>query len=317
MDADAQNGDGIVTLRDGRRIGWHAFGAPFDRSGRIGSGRGQRIVIALHGTPGSRFKFAPAHKSAAERGLTLISLDRWGYGLTDRHPNPSLTAWSQDVHEVATQLGIERFAVCGISGGGPFAAALAAHLADRVQAAALVAPVGPVAAQAGRPATRLDPLHWGSFRVLPHIPWLARAVFAGFRFLLRISPRTAIAVAMARNGPADYRLLKDKQVVSGLAGMMLEGVRRSAHGPAIDLKLFAQAWDLDFAQVQAPVRIWFGDQDRNVPAAAVEALADAIPTAELERVGDQGHFWVSTRFDLVLDWLAQEFARHENAAQRG
>ncbi len=287
-----------ITLPDGRRMSFCVYGVPLE----AGTGA---PVIALHGTPGSRLKYRPADQAAGHRGLSLIAVDRWGYAQTDPHPSPSFGAWAEDVGCLAERLELDRFAVCGVSGGGPFAVAIAACLPDRVRAAALVAPVGPIAAENGHPQTRLDPLHWASFRVLPAAPWLTRLVFSGYRHLHSLSAKRAIATAMARNGPADWRLLDDREIVAGLSEMMCEGLSPGAMGPAIDLSLFGQTWNVDLAAAQMPCRIWFGDQDRNVPARGIERLAQALPHCTLEHVRDQGHFWIATRFNLVLDWLSR------------
>lgn len=297
----------MLRLPDGRRLGFRVFGKqPFQSASAIEDTESispDRFVIALHGTPGSRLKYAPADADARQRGLTLVALDRWGYGRSDVHPDPTLANWAGDVKAFADRLRIGRFAVCGISGGGPYAAALAAMLPDRVTAAALVAPVGPIAAVDGAREPDLDFLHAAIFRGLSRSPLLVEFIFSGFRRILDASPRTAIALAMARNGPADRRLLNDARVVGDLGRMMREGLRPGTRGPAIDLAIFRRGWRVPLSEIRAPARIWFGDQDRNVPGSAVETLARLVPNARLERLTNQGHFWVATRFDVVLDWL--------------
>jgi pimeloyl-ACP methyl ester carboxylesterase len=121
-------------------------------------------VIALHGTPGSRLKYAVADGTAASLGLRLISPDRWGYGGTDAHPDPSLATYAQDVDFIAGLLGLGRFGVIGISGGGPYAVAAAARLGSRITRLALVAPVGSIAET---PRREMRPFHRFCFRVLP------------------------------------------------------------------------------------------------------------------------------------------------------
>ncbi len=61
-----------VRLADGRRIGYAEYGDPQGAS-----------VLAIHGTPGSRFMFALTDKAARERGLRIFAPERPGYGLSD------------------------------------------------------------------------------------------------------------------------------------------------------------------------------------------------------------------------------------------
>ena len=71
-------------------------------------------------------------EDAANRlGLRVIALDRPGIGYSDPRTGDRLLDWPADVAEVADQLGIERFAVQGMSAGGPYALACAHLLGPR------------------------------------------------------------------------------------------------------------------------------------------------------------------------------------------
>ena len=82
-------------------------------------------LIALHGTPGSRINWRTADASARAHGLRLIAPDRVGCGLSDPKPGRTIVGAAVDVAELADLLGIDRFFVIGLSGGGPHAAATA------------------------------------------------------------------------------------------------------------------------------------------------------------------------------------------------
>jgi pimeloyl-ACP methyl ester carboxylesterase len=58
-------------------------------------------------------------------GIRLVAIDRPGYGGSDRQPRRSFLGWAPDVATVADQLGIDRFVVLGVSGGGGYAPACA------------------------------------------------------------------------------------------------------------------------------------------------------------------------------------------------
>jgi pimeloyl-ACP methyl ester carboxylesterase len=53
-------------------------------------------------------------------GVRHIQLDRPGFGLSDFQPGRTVLDWPDDVAHVADLLGIERFAVIGVSGRGPY-----------------------------------------------------------------------------------------------------------------------------------------------------------------------------------------------------
>jgi pimeloyl-ACP methyl ester carboxylesterase len=70
-----------------------------------------------------------------------------------------------------------------------------------------------------------------------------------------------------------------------------------------DLTLLASPWGFVPGAPPCPVAFWHGDADRMVPASASDALAAAIPGAELHRLPGEGHFAVFDQWADVLGWL--------------
>src|SRR5690349_8160356 len=107
--------EGTITTRDGRTLAYREHGesdAP--------------AIFHLHGTPGSRFTRHP--DPSVYEGLRVVAYDRPGYGRSDAQTGRSVASAAADVEDLADTLGLERFAVMGVSGGGPHALACAALL---------------------------------------------------------------------------------------------------------------------------------------------------------------------------------------------
>jgi pimeloyl-ACP methyl ester carboxylesterase len=290
---DAVSGprEGVIRLPDGRPFGY-----------QLGGLEGGAPVLMLHGTPGSRFKFATTDAPARALGQRIVALDRWGYGHTDPHAAPALDAFAADIADVMDQLGMRTFAVMGVSGGGPYAAAVAAILKDRVIALALVSPVGPMAGM--RYGRAVTPFHKFCFHVLPRIPGGTRGVFSAFRQAVNRRPGVSCWITSVRAPEADRKILGDGATAQRLLNTFREGLRPGAHGPAIDLRLFARPWPFDLGAIRCPSKVWIGANDRNVPVAAAEKLAALIPNAHFERLPDAGHLWVAHHYPDVLRWIA-------------
>lgn len=284
----------VIGLADGRRVSLERYGC-----------RGGLPVLALHGTPGSHLKFASGEAEAAACGVELLAVDRWGYGATDAPATPSLARYAADAGELADRLGLDRFSVLGISGGGPFATAVAAGLGDRVAAAALVSPVGPVADAS---PLRLDPIHAVAFRLLPHLPRTTAALFHVLRLVARHRPQAAARLAAGRARPCDRDILDGGTCANDLGRSFALGMAGGVRGAVIDVQLFGRPWAIDWAGVTAPCRIWIGDDDRNVPIAAAVDLASRLQAAgaatELTRLAGAGHYWIVDNFGDVCRWLA-------------
>jgi pimeloyl-ACP methyl ester carboxylesterase len=289
----AQSGkDLVLRLGDGRRVAYQDLGDP----------NGQP-VLALHGTPASRLMYAIADDEAARLGLRLIAPDRWAYGGSDPHPEPSLTAWAADTAEIADQLGLTTFSVLGISGGTPYAAATAAVLGNRVTALALVVPVGPIAGTEA--ASHLSLMHRMAFRWAGPRPAITRQTFKLYRLLLKRSPRRAIAMIGLITSRCDRILLNTPDIADYLSTTFNAGLEPGVEGAVTDLQIFSSRWDVPLHTIAVPTRIWRGLRDHVVPPAGVRELGRAIPPADMIELADQGHFWIARDYPIVLQWLAE------------
>src|SRR5438552_17010722 len=110
-----------ITLRDGRRLGYAEYGDPAGVA-----------VFYFHGTPGSRLEGTIADEAAKRLRVRLIAIDRPGVGLSTFKPRRKLRDWPADVIALADALGIDRFAIVGLSGGGPHALAGARYIGTRL-----------------------------------------------------------------------------------------------------------------------------------------------------------------------------------------
>src|ERR1700681_464802 len=122
-----------VTIGSGRTVGLYEYGNP----------TGQPVMV-FHGVPSSGAGFVFADEPARERRLRLIAPDRPGVGLSTAFDGWTVGSYPSIVTELADALDIDRFAVCGYSGGGPYAVACAAAVAERVSRAAISAGMGQV-----------------------------------------------------------------------------------------------------------------------------------------------------------------------------
>jgi len=123
--------DNILTLSDGRQLGYAEYGDP----------KGHPVFM-FHGNPGSRLSFGLIPGSPFLPEIHIVAPDRPGYGLTDFKKN-ALEHWPDDVAELADHLGIEKFALFAPSGGGPFALACAWKIPDRISTMGIFGSVGP------------------------------------------------------------------------------------------------------------------------------------------------------------------------------
>ncbi len=277
-----------LQLADGRRLGWAEFGDP---SGRP--------VLAFHGTPDCRLHYAPAHMPAAARGLRLVAPDRPGYGLSDPKPGRTLRDWSSDVAFLLDHLGIARAPILAVSGGSPYAVAVAAHLGQRITGVALVSPLGEVGGEAAKALTsRLDR---ALFLGLPKWSRLLAGTAAAGRAAFLAAPEMSYATFAATLSAADRRVLATPAARRIVLDMTHEAIRNGVEGALSDLDIYAQPWGLDLGSVRQPAVLWQGTADTIVPQELAFDLARRLPNCHTVRLEGHGHFWIIDHIDEVLD----------------
>ena len=281
----------FMRLADGRRIGYAEYGDPEGAT-----------VLAIHGTPGSRLMFALTDKAACERGLRIFAPERPGYGLSDFRRKDGLVEAAEDLRCSPMLLGLRRFALIGVSGGGPYAVAAAASMAERVALLALISPVGPIAECRGK--IRMSKLHRFIFTKIGRSRPSVASFFWSLRHVVRYAPDLAYRGLMQRVAPADRSVLLRGEVKANLQTALREGLRPGIAGARQDLRLFCAPWGLKLEEIDVPSVIWQGSDDTIVPPGAAYHLAETLPNCRLDVVQGGGHYWVFGEFHRVLDAVA-------------
>jgi pimeloyl-ACP methyl ester carboxylesterase len=265
-----------IPLRDGRALGCAEFG---DALGDA--------VFYFHGVPSSRLEAQHIDPVAAELGARLIAIDRPGYGLSDSKRNRTIVDWPRDVVEVADALGIARFAVLGVSGGGPYALACATKIPDRLTAAGIVCGVAPLDDLRRYGWTARKRAGCALFR---RAPWLASLLYRAAAAPMLRRPDCALAFMAARCSGPDRQILEHADVSRGFVGMFREAIRQGTKACAMDLRLYCTPWGFDLAGISVPVFLWHGELDKTLPVSMGRHLASVIPNCRARFLPDEGHY---------------------------
>lgn len=263
-------------------------------------------VFVHHGLPGSRRQAAVLGTLAAGQQLRLIGIDRPGFGRATPRPAHDQLDVGRDTAWIADRLGLERYAVIGVSGGGPYALACAVADPDRVRRVLLIAAVGDLGRRAlcRDQALALRLL----FRLARIHPRLCAPFFLIEAGLVRWLPRAIVALARGLLAPAERRRLETSPM---LARLFLEDLReayRQGVGPAArDAARLSRGLDFDPAAVRAPVELLHGRRDRQVPLALAIDLVERLPDASLVVDESAGHLDTVLRADPSLRklWISE------------
>lgn len=253
----------LVSLPDGRRAQvW------------LGGAATGPLVVVLHGCPDTRHVAMTGHEAAEALGVRLLCVNRPGYGASDPHESTQGSV-ADDAVAVAASLGVDRFAVLGMSVGCSYAVALAARHPDRVAALGLVALQTPPP----EPGSVADKVERFRPAFTSYVDTLAPddpddAALAG-RFLDRLPPPDAAAL-LGRVGRVGR---------AGVAAGVREALA-SPEGYLRDAALLLSPWEHRPEEVRCPVHLWFGEHDdRSTAGAAAPWVARLTAPAVTVRPG--------------------------------
>jgi len=283
-----------ATTPDGRTLAIEEAGDPDGRP-----------VLVHNGTPNSRHLYAPNAADAASRGLRLISYDRPGYGGSTPHPGRNVADCAADVRAICAELGIDRLAMWGISGGGPHVLACAALLPDLVTAAASLASLAPVGAEGLDWFAGMGQLNVDDFQLYERDKEASRAKLEADREeMLAASPAEEAKILESLLTPTDAAVFTG-ELADYLSYCGHEGLAPGGEGWWEDAVAHAGPWGFELSAISVPVLLLHGQQDQFVPFGHGEWLAAHIPGVEARLTGNDGHLTLlENRVGEVHAWLA-------------
>jgi pimeloyl-ACP methyl ester carboxylesterase len=262
--------EGTVAVARGRRLGFAEFGPPDGRP-----------VVWLHGTPGARRQIPAEARALAEvLGLRIVGVDRPGIGSSTPHLYRSIADFEPDLTRLLDSLGIGRYLVIGLSGGGPYALAAAHAQPERVVAAGILGGVAPTVG--------VDAIDGGLVslgrRLAPAIALGRVPLGVSLSGLVRVarplaSPALEVYARLSPEG--DRRLLARPEFKAMFLDDLINGSRKQLSAPLADVLLFSRHWGFEVDQVAVPVRWWHGDADHIIPFGHGVHMVDRLPDAEL------------------------------------
>ena len=258
--------------------------------------------------------FAAADEPARAVGLRLIAPDRPGYGLSDAMPGRTLADWAADAAQLMDHLGIARAPILAISGGGPYAVAIAAQAPERVVGLALVSPLGDVGS--AHADAKTNAVQRAFFRGLPGRAGLLTNCAATLRGTFRRMPGTLFSAFRMLLSPADRRVLATPAAKQLILTMTAEAFRNGVEGAVSDMVIYSKPWGIDLSGIACPTNIWQGTADRIVPAALSFDLGQRLPHCVVHRLEGHGHFWVVAHVREVLEAMAQNGGQGSHPRQR-
>jgi pimeloyl-ACP methyl ester carboxylesterase len=268
-----------------------------------GPADGLPLIFHL-GTPCGAVLYRPLVAEASRRKLRTVVYSRPGYAGSTANPGRSVADAVTDIEAILDRLNASEFVTIGWSGGGPHALACAARLHDRCAAAASLAGVAPYEADGLDWMAGMGPENVEEFSLAVKgeaalTPWMEEQA----RVLGNIKPADVAAPLGGLVSDVDKASL-----TGDYAEFMAECFHRSVStgiaGWRDDDLAFTRRWAFDLAEIDVPVAVWQGEQDRMVPFTHGQWLAQHIPKARVHLYRDEGHLSLAVNaLDRIIDDL--------------
>jgi pimeloyl-ACP methyl ester carboxylesterase len=295
VDLAAQAGDlRRIALDHGRTLAFreygHANGAP---------------VIFCHGWPSSSTMAELTDEAGRELGVRIISPDRPGISDSSLHRERTLLDWPPLVRRLADHLGLGEFRMLGISGGAPYVFATAHAMRERVRAIAVASGAPPIVDLADHAG--LLPLYRWMLALNRTNPRLLRLFVRIARPFASVRMSVKIARGLLRFlQPCDREALRDARAFNACFESQRRAWRGGAEGVMLDAQIYAQPWGFRLEDVDLPVRLWHGKQDRSFSWRVAEEVEKRLPNVKARYVENAGHYSLPIRnMREILDDLVR------------
>jgi len=282
------NGEGQLTLADGRRLHYAEYGDPQGWP-----------VIHLHGILGCRYERLPADDLTRRLGVRLIIPDRPGYGLSDHAPDHGYLGVADDLLALVDHLGIRQCSMMGLSVGAIYGSAFAYRAPQRLHRLAMVSATPP----------------FRSFADFAGVPASLKLLIAFSKYLpsaARLIAETAIANACRNPGKflasvpvcdSDRAIFARSFLQEHIEHCLMSGSGDCHAGFVDDILLSAEPWPFPLQEIRSEVHFWHGTEDSHSPFGRVKPVMDALPDKRVHRIDGGGHFLIYEHWREILGSL--------------
>jgi pimeloyl-ACP methyl ester carboxylesterase len=256
-------------------------------------------LILHHGTPTSMTVWGTWLAAAAEKGIRAIAFTRPGYAGSDRKVGHRVIDANDDLEEILNQLDIENFVSVGWSGGGPYA--LASGLLKKCTGVQLIASVSPYDAEDFDWFQDQTPEMVEEAKVSAKSLEDSIAFKEGYYTELRDMTTEQFLIEYEKR--SSFKAFENayREFSKDLSFSMRDALRDGAIGYAEDEYAFLSNWGFETKEIQVPVGIWQGLDDKSVsPHMAKWLNANIVkPTLKLLEGQHHGSIMVETRDEIL------------------
>jgi len=240
---------------------------------------------------------------AKDRGVEIISLDRPGYGDTPLSHFKGVNGWTKLMENFLLQHNLDHFSIIGISGGAPFAVAVAEAFPHKIKKLGIICGLAPwyESKQGFNLSQNL------AFMFYKNAPKFLSKSIIEKRFLTEDLNLSLDQLAKTLN-KKDQDILAHPEVRQNFIQGMVQARRQGILGIENDLQFYCSDWKVNWKKITMPSYIWFGEEDYMLNHKMAETYKEKIPHIKIKLFPNEGHFSLPVLYaeTILNDFLEME-----------
>lgn len=283
--------ENIHVLPDGRKLGYAVYGD-----------KNRFPVLFFHGIPGSRLQQHPDMSILNRYPICIYALDRPGIGLSTHVKKRTLLDWTGDVLHFAERF--EKFAIIGVSGGGPYSLACAYRFPYRLKHVSVIS--GLASLSMPDMLNLLRPRLKAAFISAKYAGFAIRPLLNKAFDLFQTRTEWAFENLFTVLPEKDLELMKEPDLVEMFKNDVAEAFRQGSKGVLEELRTLMRPWKFDPSDIIIPVQIWHGASDTMVPVAMAHSHIDRLKHGAAHIIEDGGHFMVMQHLEQIFSLISKD-----------
>ena len=281
-----------LTLKDGRKLSFDLYGA-----------ENGTPILCLHGTPASKFMFENFHGLAKKLNFSLIAPSRPGIGKSSYKIFNRLSDYSEDIKELMAKQNISSCHLIGVSGGGPYAFALANSIPENFLSLNLISALGPIDKKNLKKMGTPQKLILVLFKKNKFLAsCMLKVIFKyGKRF-----KRIFLKILCFHSSRNDKKALKNIKIRDSLIKSNFSAFESGVEGIMQDIHLFLFGWEYKNKYYNGQINIWHGKDDPTVPVEMANFYTDFFKNAKFIPIENGGHHWFYENMEKILVKLIEK-----------
>ena len=277
-----------MLLKDKSRLAWAEYGA----SDGI-------PVFYFHGTLGSRLEAEMANGIAHDLGVRLIAPERPGYGDSEQQNNFRFLDWPSVLVQLADHLDVNQFSVLGFSVGCNYALACAYSIPERVSTLSLVGALASYETEVMQNHISAD------FKPLYDLSLADEKATLQQLMQMAVSSDDLFNIIQSTLPPCDKALFEQDHIKTHYIKSIRLSIKHGVLGCMNDIYNLSRPWGFSLSNINLPIEIWHGKDDKNVGYKVGEYLASELKNITFYPQDNSGHYFIFDKWNDILEIIKQ------------